>query len=113
MSNSWIGGIAMFTGSLLILIASIGVLRMPDLLMRMHAATKAGTLGVTLILLGVAFYFQRWQVSTEALLTIIFIFITAPIASHLLARAAYFGGIKLANITIIDELKKTQDRELS
>lgn len=108
--------IAMYTsflliGSLFIFIAAIGILRMPDLLMRMHAATKAGTLGAGLILTGVTFHFQKWNVTIEAILTIIFIFITAPIASHLLARAAYFRGIKLTKSTIIDELKEHYDQQ--
>lgn len=105
--------ICMLIGSLFILIAAIGVLRMPDLLMRMHAATKAGTLGTGLILIGVMFHFQKWNVTIEAVLAILFIYITAPIASHLLARAAYFRGVKLAKITITDELKGYYDRKIS
>ncbi|KTD71202.1 monovalent cation/H(+) antiporter subunit G [Legionella tucsonensis] len=105
--------VCILIGSLFILIAAIGMLRMPDLLMRMHAATKAGTLGTGLILIGVVFHFQKWSVTIEAFLTILFIFITAPIASHLLARAAYFRGIKLAKITITDELKGYYDRKIS
>ncbi|BCA95791.1 Na+/H+ antiporter subunit G [Legionella antarctica] len=108
-----LNAIFMLFGSLFILIAAIGIVRMPDLLMRMHAATKAGTLGTGLILIGVIFHFQKWNVTIEALLTILFIFLTAPIASHLLARAAYFRGIKLAQITITDELKGNYDRNMS
>lgn len=103
--SMWISVICMLMGSMFILIAAIGLLRMPDLIMRMHAATKAGTLGAGLILISVIFHFQRWSVTMESLLTIFFIFITAPIASHLLARASYFRGLKLAKSTIIDELK--------
>ncbi len=95
-------------GALFTLIASIGVLRMPDLLIRMHSATKAGTLGVSLILIGVAFHFHQTSLTLEALATVLFIFITAPIASHLIARAAYFNGIQLTPSTIIDELKEKQ-----
>jgi len=108
-----INAICMLIGSLFILVAAIGVLRMPDLLMRMHAATKAGTLGTGLILIGVMFYFEKWSVTIEAILTILFIYITAPIASHLLARAAYLRGIKLAKITVTDELKEYYNREIS
>lgn len=103
--------ICILIGALFILIAAIGILRMPDLLIRMHAATKAGTLGAGLILVGVMFHFQRWYVTIEGLLTILFILITAPIASHLLSKAAYFCGIKLAKITVIDELKEYYDRK--
>ncbi|MBX3708551.1 MAG: monovalent cation/H(+) antiporter subunit G [Gammaproteobacteria bacterium] len=105
MITLWISMICVLVGSLFILISAIGVLRMPDLLMRMHAATKAGTLGAGLILIGITFYFRKWNVTMESLLTIFFIYMTAPIASHLLARAAYFRGIKLAKITVVDELK--------
>lgn len=102
----WIEVLCMLFGSVFILIAAIGILRMPDLLMRMHAATKAGTLGAGLVLLSVVLHFHNWKVTAEAFLTILFIYITAPIASHLLARAAYFYGIHLSKITVIDELKK-------
>ena len=78
---------------------------MPDLLMRMHAATKAGTLGVGLILAGVAIYFFKTSVTVEVVLTILFIAITAPIASHLIGRASYFNDIELVKTTFIDELK--------
>jgi multicomponent Na+:H+ antiporter subunit G len=111
--NIWISIFCMLIGSLFILIAAIGIFRMPDLLMRMHAATKAGTLGSGLILIGVIFHFNKWNVTIEGFLTIIFIFITAPIASHLLARAAYFRGVTLAKITVIDELKEHYDSTLS
>lgn len=103
--STLIASICLITGSLFILIAAIGLVRMPDLLMRMHAATKAGTLGTGLILIGVMFHFQKWNVSIECLITLLFLFITAPIASHLLAKAAYSRGLKLSESTITDELK--------
>ena len=109
----WLSMVSILIGTLFILIAAIGILRMPDLLMRMHAATKAGTLGTGLTLVGVMFHFQRWNVTIEGILTILFIYITAPIASHLLARAAYFRGIKLAKMTVMDELKGHYDHRLS
>lgn len=108
MSNL-ISSILIMFGAIFTLIAAIGVLRMPDLLIRMHSATKAGTLGVSLILIGVAFHFHRTALTLEALATIIFIFITAPIASHLIARAAYFNQIQLTPSTIIDELRQNYD----
>jgi len=96
-------------GAIFTLIAAIGVLRMPDLLIRIHSATKAGTLGVALILMGVAFHFHRTPLTLEALATVLFIFITAPIASYLIARAAYFNQIQLTPSTIIDELRQNYD----
>ncbi len=73
------------------LIAGIGVMRMPDLFMRMHASAKAGTLGVGCIVLGVATNFQDLAIAAEAFLVVVFLFSTAPIASHLIARAGYFA----------------------
>ena len=101
----WASAICMMFGAIFIFIAAVGMWRMPDLLMRMHAATKAGTLGVGLILIGVMFKSHEIDVMIEAALTIVFIFITVPIASHLLARAAYLRGLKLTKSTCVDELK--------
>lgn len=92
-------------GSFFILIASIGILKMPDIFMRMHAATKAGTLGCGLILVGAAIHFLQIQAIIESLLTLLFIYITAPIASHLIARAAYMQNVELSKSTIVDELR--------
>ncbi|OGT50073.1 MAG: Na+/H+ antiporter subunit G [Gammaproteobacteria bacterium RIFCSPHIGHO2_12_FULL_41_15] len=105
----WISSVLILMGVLFAFIASIGIVRLPDLLMRMHAATKAGTLGVGLILLGVAVHFVRLTVTIEAILTILFIGITAPIASHLIARASYFQRIRLSDMTVMDELKPHYD----
>jgi len=101
----WIAFTCSLIGSFFILIAAIGLLRMPDIFMKMHAATKAGTLGCGLVLISASFYFHTAQVTSEALLTLTFIYITAPIASHLIGRAAYAQNIPLSKNTKIDELK--------
>ena len=106
---NFISGLCVFIGAIFIFIAAVGMIRMPDLLMRMHAATKAGTLGSSLILIGLMIRFDEADVVVESMLTIIFIFITVPIASHLLARAAYLRGLKLSKNTVIDEFKKHMD----
>ncbi|MEM9083627.1 MAG: monovalent cation/H(+) antiporter subunit G [Planctomycetota bacterium] len=92
------------TGAVFCLLAGVGVARMPDLYMRMQAATKSGTLGVGSVLLGVAVYFRNLDVLVQCGLVILFLFLTAPIASHLLARAAYLVRIKPWRDTEIDEL---------
>ncbi len=101
----WIAYALIFIGSVFVFIAAVGILKMSDIFMRMHAATKAGTLGCGLILAGSAVYFQQTQVSIEAFLTILFIYITAPIASHLIARAAYAQHVEISPSTSIDELR--------
>jgi multicomponent Na+:H+ antiporter subunit G len=88
------------------LVAAIGMLRMPDLPMRMHAATKAGTLGAALLLLAVALAYGDMGVTMRALATIVFLFLTAPVAAHMIARAAYLSGdLQLWEHTLIDELR--------
>ncbi len=102
--------ILLITGSIFVLVAAIGVLRLPDLLMKMHASTKAGTLGAGLILVAVAFAFGDTGVASRAIATIIFLLITAPIAAHMIGRAAYYVGIPLWKGTIMDELKSYREK---
>ncbi|ASQ45753.1 monovalent cation/H(+) antiporter subunit G [Legionella clemsonensis] len=102
--NQIIALFAVSIGSFFIFIAAVGILKMPDIFIRMHAATKAGTLGCGLILIGATIYFLQIQVAIESFLTLIFIYITAPIASHLIARSAYAQNVKLSPSTTIDEL---------
>jgi len=82
----------MALGALLILIAAVGIVRMPDLLGRMQASSKAGTLGTILILAGVALAHGDAGVVVEAILVIVFLFLTAPVAAHVIARAAQRSG---------------------
>lgn len=97
--------ILLLIGSLFVLVAAVGVLRLPDLLMRMHAATKAGTLGAGLLLIAVAVSIPDPSVVARALATFVFLLLTAPIAAHVIARAAYYTGeAELWDRTCIDEL---------
>jgi multicomponent Na+:H+ antiporter subunit G len=99
----------MLVGAIFTFIAALGVVRLPDLFMRMHANTKSATLGVGFIMLGAAVYFSDITVTTRALAVILFLMITAPISSHLLARAAYFSGIPLWEKTLSDDLRGHYD----
>lgn len=85
-------------------VAGLGVLRMPDVYIRMHAATKAGTLGVGLILLGVLVFFGDLSVGARAGAAIAFILITAPVAAHMIGRAAYRTETPMWEGTLVDEL---------
>ncbi|MBD7939135.1 MULTISPECIES: monovalent cation/H(+) antiporter subunit G [Cytobacillus] len=84
-------------GAFFHLIAALGVLRLPDVYTRNHAASKAATLGVLCILLATFFYFyfHESEFNTRVLLCIVFMFLTAPVAGHLLGRAAYHHGVKM------------------
>jgi len=91
-------------GTALMLVAGIGLLRMPDLLTRMHASSKAGTLGAALVLAGVAVRSASTAVVLEVVLIVLFLFLTAPVAAHMIGRAAYRSGVRLSEETVIDEL---------
>lgn len=106
-----IAGILLLFGSLLILVSAIGIIKMPDLYMRMTATTKSSTLGVGCIMLGTAMFWGNISITARALMIIVFLFTTAPIAAHLIARAAYFGNIPLWDKTHIDELKGKYNKD--
>lgn len=88
------------------LLGAVGMVRMPDIFTRLQAATKTGTLGVGFIMLATAIHFQDLGVSVRSLLVILFLFLTAPIAAHVIARAAYFVASPLWSRTAVDELKR-------
>ena len=83
-------------GAAFFLIAALGVLRFPDLLMRMHAATKAGAFGGALMLAAAALCFGTPGVFIKCLLILVFFYLTAPVAGHMLGRAGYRSGVPLA-----------------
>jgi len=85
-------------------IAAIGVLRLPDLYTRLHAASKAGAVGAGLILVAVALSAFDGAVALRALLGIIFLLLSTPLAAHLLARAAHSGGERAVESTTVDDL---------
>lgn len=92
-------------GALSCLIASIGVLRFPDVFTRMHAASKAGSLGACLPLLAVSLALWDGSVTIRALATAGFVLFTAPVAVHVLGYAAYrHPEVKLSEETVLDEL---------
>ena len=98
-------------GSLFVLLASIGLLRMPDLYTRMHPSSKAATLGTVLILIGIAVHFEDGAIAVRAVLISLFLFLTAPVASHMIARAGFLSRVPLAEETSIDELSGRYDLE--
>ncbi|WP_299231849.1 monovalent cation/H(+) antiporter subunit G [uncultured Halomonas sp.] len=96
-------------GALFMLLAALGVVRLPDLLTRMHATTKAATLGVSLVMLAVALHFAQVAVVARAFAVILFIMMTAPVAAHVIGRAGYFVGTRLWEGTLKDELRPHYD----
>lgn len=101
--------IFMLASALLALLASVGILRLPDLLTRMHASTKAGALSIMIMMTAVALHFMSLTVLAKAIAIILFIFMTAPVAAHAIGRAGYFVGVPVWSKTIKDELYDNYD----
>ena len=96
----------MILGSLFCLVAAVGVVRLPDALTRMHAGTKAGTLGTGLLIIAVALFYHQLGISLRAATVLALVLLTAPVAAHLIGRAFYRSGGSLSDRTWVDELKK-------
>ncbi len=101
--------ILIFIGAFFMFVAALGVFRMPDLYMRLHANTKSATFGVFFLLLGAAIHFWDFAITARAAAIIIFLFATAPVAAHILGRAAYIAGAPLWNGTLSDDLQGMYD----
>ncbi len=89
---NWIGATLLILGTMLSLLAAVGVLTFPSPLARMHAATKSASLGLALITLGAGVLDGSWGMIGVALLVSVFLFVTAPISGHMMGRAAYRAG---------------------
>jgi multicomponent Na+:H+ antiporter subunit G len=107
--NDIISVILLLIGASFLLLAGVGVIRMPDLFTRMQSATKASTLGAACMLFAVAVYFNDLGITTRAVAGIFFFFITAPVTAHMIGRASYFLGVPLWSGTVRDELQGRYD----
>jgi multicomponent Na+:H+ antiporter subunit G len=96
-------------GAIFLFLAALGVVRMPDLFMRMQASTKAASLGIGCMLIGVAVHFGQLAITTRIILIIIFFLLTVPVAAHMIGRAAYFVGVRQWKGTLVDELRGRYD----
>ncbi len=97
-------------GSFLCLMAALGIVRLPDALTRMHAATKAGTLGVGLLVVAEVVCYRDLGISLRAATIIFLLLLTTPVAAHLIGRASYLSGVQLSNRTWIDELGESLEQ---
>lgn len=108
----WVTLLFLVIGVFFMFVGALGILRMPDLFMRMSATTKSSTMGVIFTLLAASIHFyEDLGSATRILATIVFVLMTAPVAAHMIARAAYFSGVNLWENTIADELEGKYDKE--
>ena len=105
MIGDWIVAGLILVGAVFSALAAIGILRMPDLYMRIQAATKSSTLGVSCIVLAAAVHFDETAATTKAVLVVAFLFVTAPVAAQMIARAAYAAGVELWSRSLVDEMR--------
>lgn len=96
-------------GTLFCLLAALGIVVMPDVYNRMQTASKGVTLGATSTVLAAAVHFAQGELVVRAVLVCVFLIVTVPVASHLIARAAYRAGDPLAPETTVDELNRQPD----
>lgn len=80
--------ISLLFGLFFMLVGAVGVVRMPDMYLRMHAMSKCSTLGLLGLLLAAVFHLGTLGVATKAAMTILFAFVATPVGSHILAKAA-------------------------
>jgi multicomponent Na+:H+ antiporter subunit G len=90
------------------LVGALGLLRLPDVYARSHAASKAGTVGSGLALIAVAIEASDAFVATRALAAVLFFVLTAPVSAHLLMRAAYLAGYPMWKGVVIDEMPENK-----
>lgn len=90
------------------LVAAIGLLRLPDVYLRLHASSKTTTLGLAGVLLAVMVHFATYQVTTVVLLVIVFAFLTSPVAAHMIGRSAYLCGADSCPMTTRYDLERVK-----
>ncbi|KOP71202.1 cation:proton antiporter [Bacillus sp. FJAT-21945] len=108
MLSEIIVSILIFIGTAFSFLSAIGLIRLPDVYTRAHAASKSTSIGVLCILFGTFLYFLLTEgcVSIRLILGIFFVFLTSPVVAHLLNRAAYRSHVELAKESIQDDLKE-------
>ncbi len=108
LAQQIVGIFLMGTGTLFVFVAGLGVLRLPDVYMRLHASTKAGTLGVALNAAGLVVFYPNLGIFTRAFALVLFLLLTAPVAAHMIGRASYFAreelGVTVWDGTVVDRM---------
>ncbi|WP_069387509.1 monovalent cation/H(+) antiporter subunit G [Cellulosimicrobium cellulans] len=110
-----VAAVLLLLGAFLAFAAGVGVVRFPELLARMHAATKPQVLGLILVLLGLSLRLRSWGAVATLALVVAFQLLTSPVAAHMVGRAGYRTGKVRTGELVVDDLTRDQaaaDREL-
>lgn len=99
-----VAGALLLVGCAFGLLGALGLQRFPDVFARMHAATKPVTLGLASALLGAALVQDEASAAAKLVLAAFLQYLTAPVAAHMVGRAAYRAGTELSPNTAVDEL---------
>lgn len=102
--------VMLVAGGIFTFLAAVGLVRLPDVYTRMHAASKAGTVGSGLMLLAAGIHAFDIAILTRALAGFVFFVLTAPVAAHLVAKAAHGAGYRLSRSTVVDEMRQAEER---
>lgn len=106
-----VGAVLLLAGVVLTLVAGVGLVRFPDVFTRMHAVTKPATLGLLLVCVGAALVMDDGSDRAKLLLVAAFQFVTAPVAAHMVGRAAYGAGVGALDDLVVDELRGAPEAE--
>jgi multicomponent Na+:H+ antiporter subunit G len=108
-----LAAIFILIGSIFSFLSAIGLIRLPDVYTRSHAASKSSTLGVLCTLVGTLLFFWITEgiFSIRLILGIFFVFLTAPVVAHVICRAAYRSNVELAKESVQDDLKNVLKKE--
>lgn len=107
----FVAGLLILVGTFFTAAGAIGLIRFPDVLCRMHATTKTTTLGAGTILLAATVKYGHSPIGLKSLLAVLFLFLTAPVGAHMIARAAYRAKTPLATERMVaDDLEPVADR---
>jgi multicomponent Na+:H+ antiporter subunit G len=105
-----LAAVCLLLGAFLSLAAGVGLVRFPDALSRMHAATKPQILGLVFVVIAIALQSRSWSTLLMLVPVVLFQMLTAPIAAHMVGRAGYRTGNFRSEIMLIDELETAVDR---
>ncbi|CAD7027723.1 Na+/H+ antiporter subunit G [Pseudorhizobium endolithicum] len=100
--------VLILVGAVFALAAAVGLNRFPDLYARMHAASKAGTIGSALMLIAVGVHAADLAILARSLAGFFFFVLTAPVSAHLLAKAAHDSGYPLSSLSVQDEMRREE-----